>query len=28
MIMGALQVGFLTLYMRFVRRAGGTGGAR
>jgi len=27
-IMGALQVGFLTLYMRFVRRGGGTGGAR
>jgi len=28
MIMGILQVAFLTLYMRFVRRAGGTGGAR
>jgi ABC-type Fe3+ transport system permease subunit len=26
-IMGVLQVGFLTLYMRFVRRAGGAGGA-
>ncbi len=26
-IMGLLQVGFLTLYMRFVRRAGGAGGA-
>jgi ABC-type Fe3+ transport system permease subunit len=26
-IMGILQVGFLTLYMRFVRRAGGAGGA-
>jgi putative spermidine/putrescine transport system permease protein len=27
-IMGLLQVGFLTLYMRFVRRAGGAGGAQ
>jgi putative spermidine/putrescine transport system permease protein len=26
-VMGILQVGFLTLYMRFVRRAGGAGGA-
>ena len=28
MIMGVLQVAFLTLYMRFVRRGGGTGGPR
>jgi ABC-type Fe3+ transport system permease subunit len=28
MIMGALQVIFLSLYMRFVRRAGGSGGPR
>ncbi len=27
-VMGMLQVGFLTLYMRFVRRAGGAGGIR
>jgi ABC-type Fe3+ transport system permease subunit len=26
-VMGALQVGFLTLYMRLVRRSGGSGGA-
>jgi ABC-type Fe3+ transport system permease subunit len=28
MVMGALQVLFLSLYMRFVRRAGGAGGVR
>ncbi len=27
-VMGILQVGFLTLYMRYVRRAGGAGGIR